>query len=102
MGVAPGVQVDIRLWRNADHNETQGAHGVDITHTIMVTAQHLEKAEEPCEPGDFVAKAANKDLTYIGVSGDGDSLSIGMGQFAHVIRRNLNMCYMIEKMVSMV
>ena len=42
------------------------------------------------------ANAANRDLTYIGVSGDGDSLSIGMGQFAHVIRRNLNMCYMIE------
>jgi 2-oxoglutarate/2-oxoacid ferredoxin oxidoreductase subunit beta len=42
------------------------------------------------------ANAANRDLTYIGVSGDGDSLSIGMGQFAHVIRRNLNMCYVIE------
>ena len=42
------------------------------------------------------ANAANRDLTYIGVSGDGDSLSIGMGQFAHVIRRNLNMCYIIE------
>lgn len=40
--------------------------------------------------------AANRDLMYIGVSGDGDSLSIGMGQFAHVIRRNLNMCYIIE------
>jgi 2-oxoglutarate ferredoxin oxidoreductase subunit beta len=42
------------------------------------------------------ANAANQELTYIGVSGDGDSLSIGMGQFAHVIRRNLNMCYIIE------
>ena len=42
------------------------------------------------------ANAANRELTYIGVSGDGDSLSIGMGQFAHVIRRNLNMCYVIE------
>src|SRR5690606_36820212 len=42
------------------------------------------------------ANAANKDLLYIGISGDGDSLSIGMGQFAHVIRRNLNMCYIIE------
>ena len=42
------------------------------------------------------ANAANHDLTYIGVSGDGDSLSIGMGQFAHVIRRNLDMCYLIE------
>ncbi|HEX9852740.1 MAG TPA: 2-oxoacid:ferredoxin oxidoreductase subunit beta [Woeseiaceae bacterium] len=42
------------------------------------------------------ANAANGELTYIGVSGDGDSLSIGMGQFAHIIRRNLNMCYIIE------
>ena len=42
------------------------------------------------------AYAANRDLTYIGVSGDGDSLSIGVGQFVHAIRRNLNMCYIIE------
>ena len=42
------------------------------------------------------ANAANRDLTYIGVSGDGDSLSIGAGQFVHAIRRNLNMCYIIE------
>ena len=42
------------------------------------------------------ANAANHDLTYIGISGDGDSLSIGMGQFSHAIRRNLNMTYMIE------
>ena len=42
------------------------------------------------------ANAANRDLTYIGVSGDGDSLSIGVGQFVHAIRRNLDMCYIIE------
>jgi 2-oxoglutarate/2-oxoacid ferredoxin oxidoreductase subunit beta len=42
------------------------------------------------------ANAANRSLTYIGVSGDGDSLSIGVGQFVHAIRRNLNMCYIIE------
>jgi 2-oxoglutarate ferredoxin oxidoreductase subunit beta len=42
------------------------------------------------------ANSANRDLCYIGVSGDGDSLSIGMGQFAHAIRRNLNMLYIIE------
>lgn len=41
------------------------------------------------------AVMANKSLTYIGVSGDGDSASIGMGQFAHVIRRNLNMIYIV-------
>ena len=42
------------------------------------------------------AAAANRDLYYIGVSGDGDTLSIGFGQFAHAIRRNINMLYMIE------
>ena len=42
------------------------------------------------------ANAVNGDLHYIGISGDGDSLSIGFGQFAHAIRRNLNMLYMIE------
>lgn len=42
------------------------------------------------------ANAANRAMTYIGVSGDGDSLSIGVGQFVHAIRRNLNMCYVIE------
>ncbi|MFQ5608862.1 MAG: 2-oxoacid:ferredoxin oxidoreductase subunit beta [Woeseiaceae bacterium] len=42
------------------------------------------------------ANAANRQLTYIGVSGDDDSLSIGVGQFVHAIRRNLNMCYIIE------
>ncbi len=42
------------------------------------------------------AAAANRDLYYIGVSGDGDTLSIGFGQFAHAIRRNVNMLYLIE------
>lgn len=42
------------------------------------------------------ANLANRELTYIGVSGDGDTASIGMGQFAHVVRRNLNMMYIVE------
>lgn len=42
------------------------------------------------------ANVANRDLIYIGVSGDGDSASIGMGQFCHVVRRNLNMTYIVE------
>jgi 2-oxoglutarate/2-oxoacid ferredoxin oxidoreductase subunit beta len=41
------------------------------------------------------ANLANRDLAYLGVSGDGDSASIGMGQFIHVIRRNLNMTYIM-------
>jgi 2-oxoglutarate/2-oxoacid ferredoxin oxidoreductase subunit beta len=42
------------------------------------------------------ANAANKDLVYIGISGDGDSLSIGLGQLCHAIRRNVNMAYVLE------
>lgn len=42
------------------------------------------------------ANAANRDLTYIGISGDGDSLSIGLGQMCHAVRRNLNLLYVIE------
>jgi 2-oxoglutarate ferredoxin oxidoreductase subunit beta len=41
------------------------------------------------------AAMANRDLIYLGVSGDGDTASIGMGQFAHVVRRNLNMVYIV-------
>jgi 2-oxoglutarate ferredoxin oxidoreductase subunit beta len=42
------------------------------------------------------ANAANRDLVYIGVSGDGDSLSIGLGQLCHAIRRNVQMLYVLE------
>ena len=41
------------------------------------------------------ANMANRDLMYLGVSGDGDTASIGMGQFVHAIRRNLNMVYIV-------
>jgi len=41
------------------------------------------------------ANLANRDLIYLGVSGDGDTASIGMGQFVHVIRRNLDMVYIV-------
>src|SRR3954469_12077661 len=42
------------------------------------------------------ANLANRDLIYLGVSGDGDSASIGIGQFAHVMRRGVNMVYIVE------
>src|ERR1700750_1801466 len=42
------------------------------------------------------ANLANRDLIYLGVSGDGDSASIGLGQFAHSIRRGVNMAYIVE------
>jgi 2-oxoglutarate ferredoxin oxidoreductase subunit beta len=42
------------------------------------------------------ANLANRDLIYLGVSGDGDSASIGFGQFAHSLRRGVNMVYIVE------
>jgi 2-oxoglutarate ferredoxin oxidoreductase subunit beta len=42
------------------------------------------------------ANLANRDLIYLGVSGDGDSASIGLGQFAHIMRRGVNMTYIVE------
>ncbi|MFZ2031493.1 MAG: 2-oxoacid:ferredoxin oxidoreductase subunit beta [Vitreimonas sp.] len=42
------------------------------------------------------ANIAAKDLIYLGVSGDGDTASIGLGQFAHSVRRGVNMTYIVE------
>ena len=61
----------------------RGAHGFNSAHGRMVTIA-------------TGAYAANRELTYIGISGDGDSLSIGLGHMAHAIRRNVKMVYVIE------
>ncbi len=42
------------------------------------------------------ANLANKELYCIGVSGDGDTASIGLGQFAHIVRRRINMLYIVD------
>ena len=42
------------------------------------------------------ANVVNKDLSFLAVSGDGDTASIGIGQFVHAIRRNLDMVYIVE------
>jgi len=42
------------------------------------------------------AVLANRNLLGVGISGDGDTASIGMGQFVHLMRRNLPMIYIIE------
>ena len=60
-----------------------GAHGFNSVHGRMPSVA-------------TGAMAGNRDLVCIAVSGDGDSLSIGFGQFGHVVRRNLNMLYIIE------
>ena len=60
-----------------------GAHGFNSAHGRMAAIA-------------TGANAANRDLTYIGISGDGDSLSIGLGHMCHAIRRNVKMLYVIE------
>ena len=60
-----------------------GAHGFNSAHGRMAAIASG-------------ANAANRDLTYIGISGDGDSLSIGLGHMCHAIRRNVKMLYVIE------
>ena len=60
-----------------------GAHGFNTVHGRMPSAL-------------TGANLANKDLIYLGVSGDGDSASIGFGQFAHAVRRGVNMTYICE------
>lgn len=42
------------------------------------------------------ANLANHELMYLGISGDGDTASIGIGQFVHAARRQLNVVYVVE------
>jgi 2-oxoglutarate ferredoxin oxidoreductase subunit beta len=42
------------------------------------------------------AGLANRNMIMLGVSGDGDSMSIGLGQFMHLVRRNVDCTYVIE------
>jgi 2-oxoglutarate ferredoxin oxidoreductase subunit beta len=42
------------------------------------------------------AKLANRELHVLGISGDGDTASIGLGQYAHLVRRNVDCVYLIE------
>src|ERR1700734_230343 len=60
-----------------------GAHGFNSAHGRMAAIA-------------TGANAANRELTYVGISGDGDSLSIGLGHLCHAIRRNVKMLYIIE------
>ena len=60
-----------------------GAHGFNSAHGRMAAIA-------------TGANAANREMTYIGISGDGDSLSIGLGHMCHAIRRNVKMLYVIE------
>ena len=61
----------------------RGAHGFNSAHGRMATIA-------------TGANAANRELKFIGISGDGDSLSIGAGHLVHAIRRNVDMLYVME------
>jgi 2-oxoglutarate ferredoxin oxidoreductase subunit beta len=60
-----------------------GAHGLNGAHGRMAAIA-------------TGAKAANRALLCVGISGDGDSLSIGLGHLSHAIRRNVPIVYVIE------
>src|ERR1041385_6127130 len=60
-----------------------GAHGFNSAHGRMAAIA-------------TGANAANREILYIGISGDGDSLSIGLGHMCHAIRRNVRLLYVIE------
>jgi 2-oxoglutarate ferredoxin oxidoreductase subunit beta len=59
------------------------AHGMNSLHGRMPSAA-------------TGAKVANRDLMVLGISGDGDTASIGLGQYCHMIRRNVDVTYIIE------
>ncbi|MDB5037608.1 MAG: thiamine pyrophosphate enzyme-like TPP-binding protein [Bacteriovoracaceae bacterium] len=60
-----------------------GAHGFNAVHGRMPSVA-------------TGAAVANRSMVNIAVSGDGDSASIGMGQFVHIVRRNIPLLYIIE------
>jgi 2-oxoglutarate ferredoxin oxidoreductase subunit beta len=59
------------------------AHGMNTLHGRMPSAA-------------TGAKVANRELVVLGISGDGDTASIGIGQYCHMIRRNVDVTYIIE------
>ena len=67
------------------------------TPTYFLSASHGFNSVHGRMPSVLTgANLANRELTYLGVSGDGDSASIGLGQFAHAIRRGVDMVYIVE------
>jgi 2-oxoglutarate ferredoxin oxidoreductase subunit beta len=67
------------------------------TPTYFLSAGHGFNSVHGRMPSVLTGAAlANRDLIYLGVSGDGDSASIGLGQFAHLMRRGIDMTYIVE------
>ncbi|TAN08134.1 MAG: 2-oxoacid:ferredoxin oxidoreductase subunit beta [Rhodanobacteraceae bacterium] len=67
------------------------------TPTYFLSASHGFNAVHGRMPSVLTgANLANRELMYLGISGDGDSASIGIGQFVHAVRRGVNMVYIVE------
>ena len=63
--MATDLDIEISLWRNADQNDNQGTHEIEIRQTLMSTAQHLQRTEKKVVIGDLVAKAAKRSPANI-------------------------------------
>jgi 2-oxoglutarate ferredoxin oxidoreductase subunit beta len=70
-----------------------GCHG-KITDYINVNGIHTIHGR--VLPIATAVKLANHELTVLGFAGDGDAFNIGMGHFAHAVRRNINLTYLIH------
>jgi 2-oxoglutarate/2-oxoacid ferredoxin oxidoreductase subunit beta len=67
------------------------------TPTYMLGQSHCFNSVHGRMPSVLTgANLANRDLLYLGISGDGDTASIGLGQFAHAMRRGVDMVYIVE------
>ena len=54
------MKVDISLWRNADQNENQGTHEIELLQAVISTAGHMQKDSRKVALGDLVAKASKR------------------------------------------
>jgi 2-oxoglutarate ferredoxin oxidoreductase subunit beta len=70
-----------------------GCHG-KFTDYINVNGIHTIHGR--VLPVATAIKLANHELTVLGFAGDGDAFNIGMGHFAHAVRRNINLTYLVH------
>ena len=59
------MKIDISLWRNADQNENQGTHEIELLQAVMSTAALMQKSERKVVLGDLVAKTGKRSQSKI-------------------------------------
>ena len=92
----PGALRDVRS-RRTRSRKCRGIGCSSKTHGVLPTAGHGFNAVHGRMPAVATgAMMANPSLLAVGVSGDGDTASIGVGQFVHLLRRNVPMVYIVE------